>query len=68
MANFRDQNAGRIHSVRIDNSSFERVEEFKYLETNLTSKFHSVRNEGLREVRECLLSFGAEFCVFEFAI
>ena len=27
----RDQNAGRIHSVRIDNSTFERVEEFKYL-------------------------------------
>jgi len=27
----RDQNAGRILSVRIDNSTFERVEEFKYL-------------------------------------
>jgi hypothetical protein len=27
----RDQNAGRSHSVKIDNSSFERVEEFKYL-------------------------------------
>ena len=26
----RDQNAGRIHSVRTDNSTFERVEEFKY--------------------------------------
>ena len=25
----RDQNAGRIHSVKIDNSTFERVEEFK---------------------------------------
>ena len=33
-----DQNAGRIHSVRIDNSTFERVEEFKYLETNLTNQ------------------------------
>jgi len=33
----RDQNAGRIHSVRIDNSTFEMVEEFKYLGTNLTS-------------------------------
>ena len=32
----RDQIAGRIHSVRIDNSTFERVEEFKYLGTNLT--------------------------------
>ena len=29
----RDQNVGRSHSIRIDNSFFERVEEFKYLET-----------------------------------
>ena len=28
----RDQNAGRNHSVRIDNSTFERVEEFKFWE------------------------------------
>jgi len=35
MAMSRDQNAGRIHSVRIDNSTFERVEEFKYLGTTL---------------------------------
>jgi len=28
---FRDQNAGRIHSTKMDNSSIERVEEFKYL-------------------------------------
>jgi len=34
----RDQNAGRIHSVRTDNSTFERVEEFKYLETTLKIK------------------------------
>jgi len=26
----RDQNAERIHSVRMDNSTFERVEDFKY--------------------------------------
>ena len=29
MAMFRDQNAGRIHSVRMDNSTFEWVEDFK---------------------------------------
>ena len=29
----RDQNAGRIHSVRIDNSTFDGVEDFKYLGT-----------------------------------
>ena len=34
----RDQNAGQIHSVRIDNSTFERVEEFKYLGTTLTNQ------------------------------
>ena len=32
----QDQNAGQNHSVTIDNSTFERVEEFKYLGTNLT--------------------------------
>jgi len=32
----RDQNAGQNHRVRIDNSTFERVEEFKYLGTTLT--------------------------------
>jgi len=31
----RDQNAGRIHNMKSDNSSFERVGELKYLGTNL---------------------------------
>ena len=30
--------AGRIHSVRTDNSTFERVEGFKYLGTTLTNQ------------------------------
>ena len=34
----RDQNAGRIHSVRIGNGTFDRVEEFKYLGTTLTNQ------------------------------
>jgi hypothetical protein len=34
----RDRNAGRGHSVKIDNSSIERVEEFKYLGTMLTDQ------------------------------
>jgi len=34
----RDQNAGRIHSVRINNSTFERVEDFKYFGTTLTNQ------------------------------
>ena len=34
----RDQNAGRSHSIKIDNSSFEMVEQFKYMETTLTQQ------------------------------
>jgi len=34
----RDQNAGRIQSVRIDNSIVQKVEEFKYLGTTLTNQ------------------------------
>ena len=40
----RDQNAGQNHSVRIDNSTFERVEEFKYLGTTLTIQ-NSIRQK-----------------------
>ena len=38
MKHDRDQNAGRSYSMKIDNSSIERVEEFKYLGTALTNK------------------------------
>jgi len=34
----RDQNAGRIHSLRMDNNTFERVKEFKYLGRNLKNQ------------------------------
>jgi len=34
----RDQNAGRNHSMKVDNSSIARVEEFKYLGTTLTNQ------------------------------
>ena len=34
----RDQNAGRIQRVRTDSSTFERVEEFKYLGTTSTNQ------------------------------
>ena len=34
----RVQKAGRIHSVRTDNSAFDRMEKFKYLGTILTNQ------------------------------
>jgi predicted dienelactone hydrolase len=40
----RVQNARRIHSVKIYNSFFERVEDFKYLVTNLTNQ-NSIQDE-----------------------
>ena len=46
----RDQNAGRIHSVRMNNSTFERVEEFKYLGTTLTN-VNSIPEEIKRRLR-----------------
>ena len=34
----RDHNAGRSHSTKIDNSTFEREEEFRYFGTNITNQ------------------------------
>jgi len=43
----RDQTAGRSHSMKTDNSSFERVEQFKYLGTTLTNQnFIRVENKS----------------------
>jgi hypothetical protein len=50
--------------MNIDNSSFGRVEEFKYLGTTLTNQ-NSIKEEiKSRLESECLLSFGAESFVF----
>jgi hypothetical protein len=40
----RDRNAGRGHGVKIDYSSIERVEEFKYLGATLTDQ-NSIQEE-----------------------
>ena len=40
----RHKNAGWSYNIKIDNSSFERMEEFKYLGTTLTNK-NSVQKE-----------------------
>jgi hypothetical protein len=44
MIMWRDQNAGRSYIVKIDNSSIERVEEFKHLGTTLTYQ-NSIQEE-----------------------
>ena len=40
----RDRNAGRGHSVKIDNTAIERVAEFKYLGTTITDQ-NSIQEE-----------------------
>ena len=40
----RDQNARRSHNIKVDNSSFERVEEFRYFGITLTNQ-NSVQEE-----------------------
>jgi len=42
---FLDKNAGRSHSIEIDNRPFGRVEEFKYLGTTLTNQY-SIQDES----------------------
>ena len=44
MTVFRDQNAGIIHSMKMDNSSIESVEEFKYLGRTLKNQ-NSIQEE-----------------------
>jgi hypothetical protein len=60
----RDQHAGRSHSMKIDNNSFERVEEFKYLGTTLTNQ-NSIQkeikgrlNQGMLAIIRCRI-----FCI-----
>ena len=56
-------------SIPSASGSFETVEQFKYLGTALTDQ-NCIQEEVKRsfEVRQCLLSFGAECFVFQFAI
>jgi RNA:NAD 2'-phosphotransferase (TPT1/KptA family) len=64
----RDQNAGRGHSVKIDNSSCERVDEFKYLGTTLTNK-NSIQEEmkgRLKSGNACYHSFVFQFVTQKF--
>jgi len=44
MAMSQDQNAGQSHNIKTDNSSFERLEQLKYLGTTLTNQ-NSIQEE-----------------------
>jgi len=50
----RDQNAGSSHNIKIDNCSFENLEELKYLGTNLISQ-----NSNQEEIKSRLNSGNA---------
>jgi len=52
----RDQNAGRSHNIKIDNISFERVEEYRYLGTNLRNQ-----NSIQEEIKNSLKSGNASY-------
>jgi len=57
----RDQNAGRSHNMNNDDSSYERVVQFKYLETTLTYR------SSIREQIKSILTSGI-FFVFQCAL
>jgi hypothetical protein len=59
-----EQNAGRCHNIKTGNSSFEKVEEFKYLGTALTYQ-NSIQEEiksRLKSGNVCYLRCGM-FCL-----
>jgi hypothetical protein len=53
----RDQNAGRSHHIKTDNSSSERVKKFKYLGTTLTNQ-----NSIQEKIKSRLKSGNACYC------
>jgi len=52
----QDQNAGQSHNIKTDNISCERVEEFRYLRTNLTYQ-HSIQEEIKSRLKVGMLAF-----------
>jgi hypothetical protein len=51
----RNQNAGHNHDIKVDNKSFERVEEFKYLGAALTNSnsIHEEIKSRLKSANAC---------------
>jgi hypothetical protein len=63
-----DQNRSRNPNIKTGNNSFGRVEDFKYLGTTLTDKSIFRKKLEQIEVRDCLLSLGAKYFVYQFAL
>jgi hypothetical protein len=65
----RDQNPGQIHNIKTGNKSFQRVEQFRYLETALKNEECIWKEIKIRlKSDNCLLSFSAESFFSQFAI
>jgi len=56
MVTYRDQIAGQSHNIKINNSSFARVEEFKYFGATLTNQ-----NSIQEEIKSTLKSGNASY-------
>jgi hypothetical protein len=69
MVKSRDQNAGQNSNINTGNKSSEMVEQFKYFGRTLKNQ-NSIHEEikSRLELGECLLSFNAEYFVFQFTI
>jgi predicted ABC-class ATPase len=59
----RDQNAGRSHSIKTDNSPFERVEEFQHLGTTLKNE-----NSLQEEIKSRLKSGNGCYCSVDYLL
>jgi hypothetical protein len=60
----------KTKNVRQRNKSFERVEHFRYFENNLAEKNSILerKNQEQFEITESLISFGAEYFVFQVSV
>jgi hypothetical protein len=59
-----DNNAGKSHNIKIENSSIERMEELKYMGTSMTNQ-NSIQEEiksRLKSANACYLSV-QNFCL-----